>query len=165
MRLALEENGRAALGDGDEGARRTVWSHHFLKGLRALGINPAQAGGVLQKVDVGLLRRVMQERWERVEWDTVSSLGNDQPWAPCSVRAAPNNFRRGFKKKMCIRGGLDARRGHGGSSGRSTCMGRSRSRWWLGLGWEIIGLGYSGSGLKVCHGAIGGAQVAWLCGR
>jgi hypothetical protein len=47
-----------------------------------------------------VLRRGMQERWERVEWDTVSSLGHDQPWprAPCSVRAAPNDFRRGFKK-------------------------------------------------------------------
>ncbi len=93
MRLAREENGR----DGDEGAMRTVWSHHVLNGLRALGISPAPAGGVLQKVDVGLLRRVMQERWERVDWDTVSSLKNDQPWsrAPCSLRAAPNGYRRG----------------------------------------------------------------------
>jgi hypothetical protein len=100
LRLALEENVRVALGDGGEGARRTLWSHHFLKGLRALGISPAPAGGVLQKVDLGVLRRGMQERWERVEWDTVSSLGHDQPWsrAPCSVRAAPNDFRRGFKK-------------------------------------------------------------------
>jgi hypothetical protein len=97
-----------ALGDGDEGARPTVWSHHFLKGLRALGISPAPAGGVLQKVDVSLLRRGMQKRWERVEWDTVSSLGKDQPWsrAPCSVRAAPNDFWRGLKK-WCFRGGLD----------------------------------------------------------
>ncbi len=66
LRLALGENVSVALGDGTKGARRTLWSHHFLKGLRALGNSL-----VLQKVDVDLLRRVMQERWQKVEWDTA----------------------------------------------------------------------------------------------
>ena len=74
-----------------------MWAHHFISCMEELGMRWRDENGAAQAVDIAVLRTRMNERWEASEWGVVADLTDAWTLQPCTVRAAPSSFQRGFK--------------------------------------------------------------------
>ena len=80
--------------------RRQLWSHHFIFCMEELGLAWQSPQGVKLHIDCKCLVQAMMTRWCAFEGRDMQRVLHQQPdWlqAPCSVRAAPDGFSKGYK--------------------------------------------------------------------
>ena len=101
LRECLDDNvGLACDTSHPLACRQQLWGHHFIRCMDALGITWRSPGGVKLQIDCKALVQAMMSKWHSFEKKEVHRvLGEHPSWmaAPCSVRAAPHAFSKGFK--------------------------------------------------------------------